>query len=68
MIFAGVLGITCGLAVGGPVATTAVISRCPFNTIGPYTVLTVKPFSNVYTEVPSAGGTYNLIIQAQATS
>src|SRR5579871_4769335 len=68
MILASVLGITCDLAVSRLVVTTAVISRCPFNATGPYTVLTVKPFSNVYTEVPSAGGTYNLITQAQATS
>jgi hypothetical protein len=68
MIFASVLGIVCDLAVSGLVVTTTVISRCPFNTTGPYTVLTVKPFFNVYTEVPSAGGTYNLITQAQATS
>jgi hypothetical protein len=68
MIFASVFGIVCDLAVSGLVVTTAVISRCPFNTTGPYTVLTVNPFSNVYTEVPSAGGTYNLITQAQATS
>jgi hypothetical protein len=68
MIFASLLGITCDLAVSGLVVTTSVISRCPFNTTGPYTVLTVTPFSNVYTEVPSAGGTYNLITQAQATS
>jgi hypothetical protein len=68
MIVASLLGITCDLAVSGLVVTTSVISRCPFNTTGPYTVLTVTPFSDVITEVGNSGLTYNLITQAQATS
>jgi hypothetical protein len=67
MIVASFLGLACDLAVSGLVVTTNVVSRCPFNTTGRYTVLSdvLLPY-RIFT--PTTGPLFNIITQAQTTS
>lgn len=67
IIVASFLGLACDLAVSGLVVTTEVVSRCPFNTTGIYTVLSKAPLpARVF--MPTTGPLFNIITQAQATS
>jgi hypothetical protein len=67
MLLASLLGIICDLAVSGLVVTVDVVSRCPFNTTGIYTALSVAHFPNRI-GAESAGVLFNLITQGQDVS
>jgi hypothetical protein len=67
MIVASFLGVACDLAVSGLVVTTDVVSRCPFNTTGIYTVLSKAPLPDRMFAT-TTGPLFNIITQAQATS
>ena len=68
MILASVLALLCDLAVSGLVTTTEVVTRCHFNTSGPYTALSTLSFGYLSITKNPEGYTYNLITQAQSTS
>ena len=67
MIVASVLGVACDLAVSGLVVTTEVVSRCPFNTTGIYSVLSTEALPARVFVYPT-GISFNIITQAQTTS
>jgi len=67
MIVASFLGVACDLAVSGLVVTTDVVSRCPFNTTGLYTVLSPTQLPARVFVYPT-GTLFNIITQAQTTS
>jgi hypothetical protein len=67
MILASLLSNVCDLAVSGLVVGVEVVSRCPFNTTGMYTVITNTPLP-ARTYDTNARPLYNLITQAQSTT
>jgi hypothetical protein len=68
MIFASLYGVASDLAVSGLVVTVNAVSRCPFNTSGPYVVEMQDTPMNLTIEPAPFGATYQMISQARLTS
>jgi hypothetical protein len=68
MILASLLGIAGDLAVSGLVVTVSAVSRCPFNTSGPYTVSMLNSRPDITIETAPFGASYQMISQARLTS